>query len=87
MICCEEYIDLGCFNSCQPLNFGEAIVDGIYTILLEFNEVVTKYDKTFELGEDLLFDIEINENYRYVGKLIMPNNTEFCFKFKSKIYL
>lgn len=87
MICCEEYIDLGCLNACEPLLFGEAEQDGTYTILLEFNETITKYENDFEIGDVLSFDVNINENYKYVGKFIFPNGTETCFKFTSKLYV
>ena len=87
MICCNEYTDLGCINACEPLFLGEASEQGTYIILLEFNEVVTKYEKLLDIGDPLSFDVEMNENYKYTGKFITPSNVETCFKFTSKIYL
>lgn len=87
MICCENYEELGCLNSCEPLNLGIADENGTYTLLLEFNEVVTKYDVDFSIGDELIFEVVINENYKYVAKLISPSKDETCFKFTSKTFV
>lgn len=87
MICCAEYEDLGCLNSCEPLYFGVSTMDGDYELLLEYNDTITSYSITIEANEPLIFDVNINENYAYTGKLIAPDDSFQCYKFKSKIYV
>jgi len=87
MICCDTYIDLGCLNSCAPLNFGLATIDGTYTLLLEYNEAVSFYELSVSIGDSLEFDAKLNESYFYTAKLIDPNDDFICYKFKTKIYV
>jgi hypothetical protein len=87
MICCDTYIDLGCLNGCAPLDFGLATMDGVYTLLLEYNDAVSFYELDVLTGEQLEFDVKLNESYFYTAKLIDPDGDFVCYKFKTKIYV
>jgi hypothetical protein len=87
MICCENTESLGCLNSCAPLNLGVATIDGTYTLLLEYNEAISNYQVEFVVGNDLIFEVPLNESYFYTAKLIAPDDSFVCFEFKTKIYI
>lgn len=79
-ICCSNITDLGCINSCEPLNLGTAPVDGTYT--LELSTGMT-YKQDFLALDPLLFNVPLNEDYVYNMKKITPSGVEACYKFKT----
>jgi hypothetical protein len=83
MICCSSYVDLGCFNACDGLNLGTAVVDGTYTLLIGFNGNVIEYQQDFLALDPLIFNVKLNENYYYTIKRITPSGVSECYKLST----
>ena len=86
-LCCSTYINLGCVNSCEPLEVQAiASANGDYVIYVDFNHGLQKVEVSTIAGQPLLLDIPFNENYIYKIKVYLPNGTfEACYKFQTKL--
>jgi len=84
MICCDTYIDLGCLNSCNDLEIGtNALLNGIYLLELDNNGTINTSSVTLLIGAAIIFNVKLNENMAYTGRVIDPNGGFICYKFKT----
>lgn len=88
-MCCENYIDLGCFNHCDDLDTGVIIPsNGDYKIFLEFNFGLTEYLVTGVAGDNFIIPDAFNENYIYTFNIYDANNVllnDTCYRFRTKL--
>lgn len=93
MNCCKPY-NLGCFDSCGSLSFGEATVTGEAIGVFTSGNLVVSQTIDITDGEPYLFDLSmLNENNTWVLQLyigctqvaITVDDTEIdTFKLKTK---
>lgn len=86
-MCCNEIINLGCYNSCEKLiNTGiEADVSGEWKIEVEFNGGIFFINFSVETGEKIKIPNKFNEDYTHLIKIYKPDGTQLenkCFKLK-----
>ena len=82
-VCCSGYTDLGCVNACDPITLGTAPADGDYILEISFSDHVQIYQKHFLWGDNLEFDIPLNENASYKAKVSKPAGSFICYRFTT----
>ncbi len=85
-ICCDNPINLGCFNSCEDIRTNVTL-DGLgtYTMSYEFNgAVITRQFSAYSVNNRLEIPyIYFNEDYNYTLKLYDNSGVYInCFKFQ-----
>jgi len=98
--CCDNTLNLGCFNSCNLILNTGIVVDlinaGTWVFELNFGNTVQYFSTDVADGETVIFTLNnLNENYTYIGGIISPNGElvkiekngiEYdCFEFSTKI--
>lgn len=99
MSCCTKTYDLGCYNSCSLLSFGNSAINGIITGVFTFQPTsagVTQ-DVTAVVGLPFVFDLSlVNESADYMLQMYNSDGEKIsveidgqiydCFKFRTVLY-
>jgi hypothetical protein len=95
--CCENILDIGCFNPCGALKFESlAATTGEYTLEVEFLDTKQAIKATIDAGNQIEFNLDgLNENFDFTARLFAPDGTKLtitvgsidydCIKFKTVI--
>lgn len=79
MNCCDDYINLGCFDSCDTIILlYQATETGIHTIIIKHNGYYHSYKVTFTSGDYFTIDLsKFAENGESVFQILMPSGDYF----------
>ncbi len=85
MKCSNNIIKLGCFNSCEPVNTGIKIdIPGTWRIEIHFMGITDVIKKEYEIGQEIIIEKNLNEDYTYLIQVFNPNNKiEGFYSFKT----
>lgn len=90
MLCCTDYIDLGCITKCEPIQTG---IVSSYTgyVTIKYQWLNTVYSKAINIviNEPIVLPNDFNDSayiefqlFDQLGNSLTPNQ---CFKFNNSI--
>lgn len=96
MACCTNTYDLGCYNFCSVISFGESPVNGLVTGVFTSGNLTIKLTISATIGDPFVFDLSyLNEDANYSLQLFDADNNLIsatidsvqydCFSLKTKI--
>lgn len=94
MSCCTQYIDLGCFGSCEIVQIGQNYVQsGIHTLQFRFNNFNLNINKNVLTGDAIEIDTSfLNENTCIDFRIKQPDGTYYavggvsCFRLNTDLF-
>jgi len=87
MSCCTNTYNLGCYNSCSVLSFGESTITGTVTGVFTFGNITTPQSISATEGEPLVFDLsKLNENATHTFQLYNSSGNKITQTIDDVVY-